>query len=133
MSAAEPAAGRRFEYRVRDHLRADGYWVMRSPASKSPVDLVAIKPGQVLFVQCKVNGRIGPAEWNTLMDAAETAGAIPVMAERPALRRLCFWRLIARKDGSGRRQPMEPFTIDELFTGARIMHALAPPRAKAAL
>jgi Holliday junction resolvase len=115
MSAAEPAAGRRFEYRIRDMLRANGYWVMRSPASKSPIDLVAIKPGQVLFVQCKVNGRLGPAEWNTLMDTAEAAGALPVMAERPSRGKARYWLLAKRKDGSGRRQPMEPFTIDEVF------------------
>jgi Holliday junction resolvase len=79
--AANPAAGRRFEYKVRDDLKANGYWVMKSPASKSPVDMVAIKPGQVLFVQCKLNGRIDPAEREALYTLAWLAGGMPILAE----------------------------------------------------
>jgi hypothetical protein len=61
-------AGRRFEWAVRDDLRADGYDVIRSAGSKSKVDLVAIKRHQILLVQCKRNGLISPAERTQLYD-----------------------------------------------------------------
>jgi len=103
--------GRVFEYRVRDYLKGLGYFVMRSPASRSPVDLVAIAQGQILFVQCKLSDQLCPAEWNELFDLAESTGAIPVLATRSAPRRLDIWRLMARKetDGSKNRQPREMF------------------------
>lgn len=104
--------GRRVEYWFRDKLKADGYFVMRSPGSKSPVDLVAIKPGQVLFVQCKRGGSLPPKEWNAVYDLAVSSGAVPVMAENPFPREHRMWRLIDRKDGSKRRQPMERFFTD---------------------
>lgn len=106
--------GRQVEYRVRDYMKAQGYVAMRSPASKSPIDIIAIKPGQVLFIQCKRGGSLPPKEWNAIFDLAQEAGAIAVMAETPYPRCLRFWRLLARKDGSKRRQPMEPFVIDEV-------------------
>lgn len=112
--SAQPKAGYRFEHRCQKYLRDNGYFVMRSPASKSPIDLVAIKPGQVLFVQCKTNGRLDPDGWNALMDAAEPAGAQPVMVERTAGLKLAWWLLTARKapGRTGIRQPREPFVID---------------------
>lgn len=106
--------GRAVEYRVRDALIKQGYYVMRSPASKSPIDLVAIKPGQVLFIQCKRGGALPPAEWNAIYDLATSSGAIPILAEYPYPRTIRYWRLIARKDGSKRRQPKEPFVIDQV-------------------
>jgi Holliday junction resolvase len=106
--------GRQVEYRVRDYLRANGYVAFRSPASKSPVDIIGLKPGQVLLIQCKRGGSLPPAEWNALYDMALACGATPVMAETPFPRELRFWRLTARKDGSKRRQPMEPFSVDEI-------------------
>jgi Holliday junction resolvase len=102
--------GRAFEYRVRDQLRALGYYVMRSPASRSPVDLTAIKPGVVLMVQCKRNGALPVVGWNELFDLARSCGAVPVLAGSPKGRGADYWRLIGRKDGSRRAQPFETFT-----------------------
>jgi Holliday junction resolvase len=101
--------GRQFEYRVRDHLRAEGYFAQRSPASKTPIDITAIKPGVVLLVQCKRNASLRPGEWNELFDLAMSCGAIPVMASTPTGRGITYHRMLARKDAPG-RQPMEPFT-----------------------
>jgi Holliday junction resolvase len=111
---AQPEAGRRFEYKVRDDLQANGYWVMRSPASKSPVDMVAIKPRQVLFVQAKRDGRLDPDEWNTLFKLALSAGALPVLACRGAERRvvILYQELLALKTGRA-PQPWRPFVLDE--------------------
>ncbi len=105
--------GRRFEYRVRDVLKERGYFVMRSPASRSPIDLVAIEKGIVLFVQCKVGGELPPAGWNDIYDLAISAGAIPLLAARDGFRDIEFMQLVGRKDGSKRRQPFVPFDIEE--------------------
>lgn len=99
--------GRRFEYRVRDDLRRRGWWVLRSPQSRSAVDLVALKIDRpALLVQAKMDGRLPPGEWNELWDLAETTGGVPVLVRRQG-RRLEYCRLLERKDGSRRRQPLE--------------------------
>jgi len=105
--------GRALEHRVRTHLREQGYEVLRTAGSKSKVDLVAVKTGQILFVQCKRSGALPPAEWNALWDLAAMAGAVPVLAEQLTRGRR-YWRLDARKDRPGARQPMTEFQIDEL-------------------
>ena len=101
-------AGRQFEYRVRDDLRARGFWVLRSPASKSPVDLVAISKGRVVFIQCKRGGGISVAEWNAIYDLAESVDAEPVLASMPGYRGIKYQRMLARKTGiRGVRQPID--------------------------
>lgn len=46
--------GRRFEYRVRDLFRDHGFFVIRAAQSK-PVDLVCVKNGKTILVECKTN------------------------------------------------------------------------------
>lgn len=101
--------GRAFEYRVKASLSGAGYFVLRSPASRSPLDLVAIKPGVVLFVQCKTSGALPPSEWNAVYDLAKGTGAVPLLACRHGRKSLRCYRLMDRKDGSRRRQPFELF------------------------
>jgi Holliday junction resolvase len=73
--------GRRFEWAVRDHLIADGYDVFRSAGSKTKVDMTAVKTGQLLFVQCKRDGKISPAERAKLLQLATLIDcAVPVLA-----------------------------------------------------
>jgi Holliday junction resolvase len=107
------ARGRDLEHRVRTHLREEGYEVLRTAGSKSKVDLVAIKTGQILFVQCKRSGALPPAEWNALWDLAQMIGAIPVLAEQ-LVRGRKYWRLTGRKDEPGKRQPYVELLLDEL-------------------
>ena len=102
--------GRAVEYAVRNDLRKRGYFVLRSPRSLGIVDLVAIKTGTVLFVQCKRSLELGIREWNGLIDLSESVGATPILAGRPAHRGYVYRRLISRKDGSKRKQPMDEFT-----------------------
>lgn len=101
--------GRAFEYQVRDKFRAAGYFVLRSPRSGSPVDLVAVKTGLVVFVQCKRSGVIVSTEWNILFDLALSVGAVPVLAERPTGYGIRLWQMIGRKDGTKRAQPRAAF------------------------
>jgi Holliday junction resolvase len=99
--------GRRFEYMVRNKLREAGFFAQRSPASKSVMDILAVRPGEVWMVQCKRGGALGVAEWNALFDTAREYGAIPILASQEAGRgSMAFFVLVERKDGSKRPQPM---------------------------
>jgi Holliday junction resolvase len=72
--------GRRLEYIVRDVFRRRGWFVVRAAASK-PVDLVCLKDGEVVLVECKYGVRgVRWAELAPLLDAAEKADARPVLA-----------------------------------------------------
>lgn len=102
------AIGRNFEYRVRDALKKHGYFVMRSPMSRSPVDLIAVRKSQpVLMVQCKLGGQFGRTEWNELYDLAVSVGAVPILAMMPGTSGIAYYEMTDRKDGSKKPQPMK--------------------------
>ncbi len=101
--------GRAVEYRARDDLRRRGFYVMRSPRSQSPTDLVGFARGIVLFIQCKRSGTLPRGEWNALVDLAWSVGAVPLLASSPTGRGTVYMRLTDRKDGTRRRQPYEPY------------------------
>lgn len=107
--------GRRIEHLVRHDLEANGYTVMRSAGSKGAVDLLAMKPNQMLFVQVKRSGTLPPVQWNRLFDLAWMFPglAIPVLAEKMPGRPIRYYRLLGRKDAPG-RQPYTLFEIDYL-------------------
>lgn len=56
---------------------------------------------------------IGPKDWNRLYDLAHEAGAVPVLANKTESNRWAFWLLADRKDGTGRRQPVQPYAIEQ--------------------
>jgi len=66
--------GRGLEYVVRDMFRRRGWFVIRAAASK-PVDLVCLKGGKIVLVECKYGGR--SVRWTELalplLDVAERA------------------------------------------------------------
>lgn len=72
--------GRRFEYRIRDFLKGKGYFVLRSPRSGGPADLVAFKKGEVLMIQCKTGGLMLKKKKQELVSLAESVGAIAILA-----------------------------------------------------
>jgi Holliday junction resolvase len=72
--------GRRLECVVRDMFRRSGWFVVRAAASK-PVDLVCLKNGDIVLVECKYGVRgVRWAELAPLLEAAERAKAKPVLA-----------------------------------------------------
>lgn len=94
-------SGADFEREVRTHLTSEGYDVIRSAGSKTKVDLLAFKTGQVLVIQCKRDGRIGPAERAEVRRvAALIPTALPILACRP---RVTFFELT----GPGPRDRVE--------------------------
>jgi Holliday junction resolvase len=74
--------GARAEYIVRDALRAGGWLVMRSYASKGAFDLLAIAAGcRPMLVSVKGWGaRMSPAEREALVALARQYGAVPLSA-----------------------------------------------------
>ncbi len=110
--------GRNFEWTVRDHLAENGYSVMRMAGSKgnAKVDLVAIKPGQQLYIQCKTSaGALGPDEWDRLVEVASWVGAIPVLAAKGGRGEgIKYTRLLGPKRRGARIQNVERFIVDEI-------------------
>lgn len=77
------ARGRAFEYKVRNYFISQGYFVLRSPRSKGPVDLIAIKKGDILLIQCKLGQNYLSAKQRIpLINLAESLGATPLLAFR---------------------------------------------------
>ena len=109
-------AGSDFERTCVRHFRDEGYPVVaRAAGSHGIVEVVAAKPGQILFVQAKRHGELGPAEWNELYHLATACGAVPLCAR--AGRRVSdvvLMRLLGPKLPGGGVQPWELFTTDEI-------------------
>jgi len=97
--------GRQFEYRVRDDMRKKGYFVLRSPRSGSPVDLVCIKKGKIIFIQCKRGGAFGVNEWNEFYELCQSVNASPILASTPKGIGIEYRLLLAPKDRSRKSQP----------------------------
>lgn len=72
--------GRRFEYRVRDFFREHGFLVIRAAQSK-PIDLVCLKDGKSILVECKTNRKaLRRQTREELLKMAECSHAIAVFA-----------------------------------------------------
>lgn len=111
------ASGRRFEWAVRDDLYANGYEVIRAAGSKggSKVDLIAIKPGQLVFVQCKQTGTLPPDEWDRLVEVSAWVDAVPVLAAKGGRGQgIRYTRLLGPKRRGCKNQSVEPFVLDEV-------------------
>jgi len=83
--------GAAFEHRVKADLEREEWLVVRSPASKSPFDLLAVKLDSrlihvVALVQCKLGGKITRAEEAELTDVCSAFGCCPILAYTLKLR-----------------------------------------------
>lgn len=104
--------GATFERKVAADLERYGYVTVRSAGSHSPADVIAMAYGAIAAVQCKLDGRLDPDEWNELWEFASAAGATPVLAQPYKDGRkagIMYQRLTSRKDGKG-RQPLAYWT-----------------------
>jgi Holliday junction resolvase len=72
--------GRKLEYAAAADLRSNGYTVLRTAGSHGIVDLIAVKPGELLFIQCKLDGYLTPRERAGLVELARWARAVPLSA-----------------------------------------------------
>ena len=85
--------GRRFEYRCKRELEARGWYVWRTPGSKSPADLIALKaPDWTVLIQCKTTERgVTKKARQELCELAYSCGAIPVAMWRDGSRGPLVW------------------------------------------
>ena len=72
--------GRNFEYRVINHLRKRGFFVMRSAGSKGVFDIIAVNKEIVLGIQCKLNDRLTKTEEERMLNVGEEFGIVPIFA-----------------------------------------------------
>jgi len=88
--------GRKVEWAVVHDLQENGYETTRAASSKGFSDVVAIKDGQVLIVNCKRTTMPGPSEReHTLRIAGMLPGVgVPIVALYPKGGRLSYRRLM---------------------------------------
>ena len=73
--------GASFEYRIKNDLEKNGYYVMRSAGSHGIVDLIALKFGEMLLIQAKSNSLIlNYQEWNAVVKLSRDVGGTPIHA-----------------------------------------------------
>lgn len=106
------AQGRALEYKVRNALVKNGYYVIRSAGSKGAVDLLAMKFHEILMVQVKKDGSLPTTEWNRLYFLARQLDAIPILARDSDKRggSVRFFRLIEEKKERG-KLPMRTYSL----------------------
>ena len=80
MSGSNYRRGADLERAAKKYLEDNGYYVIKSAGSKGVADLVGIKPGETLYVQCKTDGYLLPDERVRFRQAALKSGAVPVVA-----------------------------------------------------
>ena len=97
---------RQFEYKVRDDMTEHGFIAVRSPASKTPADVYCIGYETKVFIQCKTNGVLGPAEWNKFYAYCMSVNAVPVLAQRGKNGRGISYKLLTDWKVPRKRQPM---------------------------
>ena len=74
------AKGRRLEYLVRDLFQEKGYLVIRAARSK-PIDLVCIRNGKVILVECKTKrSNLTKDGKKELLRLAKASGASLILA-----------------------------------------------------
>ena len=54
--------GANFERRVRHIFEEDGYQCWRSAGSKSPADIICLRRGELILIQCQTNSYFPPGK-----------------------------------------------------------------------
>ena len=89
--------GRKLEYAAHHLLTDNGYIMFRTAGSHGKADLIAFKPGEILLIQCKLDGEMGPADRADLVKMAALVDAVPLVAywhkEGRAARTVRFYRI----------------------------------------
>jgi Holliday junction resolvase len=64
-----------FESKIARLYKGKGYYTVISAGSRGVADVVAIKPNEILFIQCKSNCGLSSAEKQKLKQVASSASA----------------------------------------------------------
>jgi Holliday junction resolvase len=121
-SGSRYARGAAFERKVAADLQTNGYVVVRAAGSHGKADVIGLKPGEVVLVQCKLGGPrvVRPPEWNDLFDMSILAGAIAVIASRPRRGHIEYARVLGKRiarPGVRLSLPAESWTPDRIIRG----------------
>ena len=89
------ARGRSLEYAAKRRLQQSGFIVFRCASSK-PVDLIAVKQGVVMLVECKtgLHPHISNGELAKALTLASQSGAKTVLCFRRKFHRLRFYEVL---------------------------------------
>lgn len=101
--------GARLERAVVKHLKDLKYEAHRVAGSKGPFDVSATGWGKQLWIQCKTNGYVPPAEHDALLDLAAQYGTRPIIASRYPNGRGVWLREIYAHRGHSARPPLIEF------------------------
>ena len=74
--------GANFERRVKRYYEDKGFLVLRSAGSHSPVDLVALRAGEVILIQVKLDGRLSMLGHEQLRELAKENNCQAHLASR---------------------------------------------------
>jgi Holliday junction resolvase len=110
--------GADLERAVKHYLEDNGYaLVIKSAGSKGKVDVIGLKRGETVLVQCKTTAGMSPADRANLRSLASTLGAIPLLAswvkEGTAARTIGFTNITSPGSAGFR-----PWTPDYAITNA---------------
>jgi hypothetical protein len=113
--------GADLEREVKRHLEDNGYvLVIKSGGSKGKVDVIGLKRGETVLVQCKLAGSMSPADRVSLRQLALALGAVPLLArwvkEGTAARTIGYTELTSMGPAGHR-----PWTPDHALTDARAL------------
>ena len=102
--------GATLERAAKTYLQDNGYrLVVKSGGSKGKVDLVAMKRGETLLVQCKTDGYLSPLERTELWHLADELGHVALVCgwvkNGAKARHVGFTRLLT---GGVTREPWSP-------------------------
>lgn len=99
--------GADFERKVRESMAAHGYVSVRAAGSHTPADVYCFRFGELVFIQCKRDGRLDPKEWNDFLVYCWKAGAVALVAMKGEKGKgVRYMRITATKKGGG-PQPWE--------------------------
>lgn len=125
MSNTNQRRGYVAECRARSAFEFCGYVVWKSGGSRSPADLIAAKPGQLVLIQVK-GGRkpVTHEGWNDLYRIAAWLGAVPLVADWPTHTGVYWGRMrlirpVAEHQEGRQTWPATGFVLDEVEAAAR--------------
>ena len=105
--------GYMFERQIFHLFESAGFYCIRSAGSHGCFDILAVKAGIAIGIQCKYNNHLTEVEKQAMLNAYEQYGIIPIYAFRKKNKPLQLICLIDNKPIN----PRELYRLHELYAG----------------